>query len=368
MIKLGIIGWRGMVGSVLLERLKTCGDLDKFDTTLFSSSHSGEDIQNSYDLESLSHMDILISCQGSEYTQKIHPELRGAGWPGYWIDASSFLRSEKDVPIILDPINKKDIDFALENNKKDFVGGNCTVSLMLMALGGPFSQDLVEWVNCVTYQAASGAGAAPLKELFSQITHLKDLDFSRDVLKLEKDVNQKLTSPQFPTEFLNYPLLGNLLPWIDSEAENGMSKEEWKGSFETAKILGKNIPVESLCVRVGAFRCHSQAITIKLNKDLPLKEFEEIIDSHNDWVKVIPNNKKDSLNFLNPVAVSGTLSIPVGRIRKLSIGPGMYSLFTVGDQLLWGAAEPLRRMANITHDFVTKKQGLRRDYELSRSS
>lgn len=371
MMNLGIIGWRGMVGSVLLDRLGLCGDLEKFNTTLFSSSKKGTgplgELKDSYDLKALSSMDIIISCQGSDYTQDVHPRLRQLDWDGYWIDASSFLRDKENVLITLDPINEKEIEVALESNQKDFVGGNCTVSLMLMALGGVFSKDLVEWVNCVTYQAASGAGAAQLKELFSQITYLKEMDLSQDILKLEKEVNETLSLPAFPKENLQHPLVGNLLPWIDSEVEDGMSKEEWKGSFETEKILGKKIPIESLCVRVGAFRCHSQALTIKLKEDISLEEFEELIESHNQWVNVIPNNKANSLKYLTPVAVSGTLSIPVGRIRKLSIGPGMYSLFTVGDQLLWGAAEPLRRMANIVHDFVIKKEGLRKDYELNRS-
>lgn len=368
MMRLGIIGWRGMVGSVLLDRLNVCGDLNKFNTILFSSSQKGQgplgELKDSFDLKALSSMDIIITCQGSDYTEQIHPKLRELNWDGYWVDASSFLRDKEYVPIVLDPINQKDIDLALENNQKDFVGGNCTVSLMLMALGGVFSRDLVEWVNCVTYQAASGAGSAQLKELFSQISFFKNLDFSKNILDLEKDVNQKLSHPDFPSVALQHPLIGNLLPWIDSEVENGMSKEEWKGSFETGKILGKEIPVESLCVRVGAFRCHSQAITVKLKDDLSLIEFNELIASHNEWVKVIPNNKADSLKDLTPVAVSGSLSIPVGRIRKLSIGPGVFSLFTVGDQLLWGAAEPLRRMAQI---ILNHEKGLRRDYEFRKS-
>ncbi|TDJ06484.1 MAG: aspartate-semialdehyde dehydrogenase [Deltaproteobacteria bacterium] len=368
-MKLGIIGWRGMVGSVLLDRLNECGDLDIFNTTLFSTSQTGRgplgELKSSFDYDALASMDIIISCQGSEYTKEVHPLLRGKGWNGHWIDASSHLRTMKDVPIILDPINRKDIDAALKNNQKDFVGGNCTVSLMMLALGGLFSRDLVEWVSCVTYQAASGAGSAQLRELFSQIAHLKEMDLSGDILKLEKEVTGALSHSSFPIESLQHPLVGNLLPWIDSEVEDGMSKEEWKGAFETAKILGKYIPVESLCVRVGAFRCHSQALTIKLKEDLPLDEFENLINSHNEWARVIPNNKADTLKHLTPVAVSGTLSIPVGRVRKLSFGPGHYSLFTVGDQLLWGAAEPLRRMARIILDF--KNQGLRRDYELSRS-
>ncbi|RLA64346.1 MAG: aspartate-semialdehyde dehydrogenase [Epsilonproteobacteria bacterium] len=371
MMKLGIIGWRGMVGSVLLDRLKTCGDLERFNTTLFSSTQKGlgplGELKDSFDLKSLSSMDIIISCQGSDYTQNIHPRLRQIGWSGYWIDASSFLRDKSNVLITLDPVNQKDIESALENNQKDFVGGNCTVSLMLMALGGLFSKNLVEWVNCVTYQAASGAGAAQLKELFSQISYLKEMDLAQDILKLEKTVNDKLSRSDFPSKSLQHPLIGNLLPWIDSEMENGMSKEEWKGEFETNKILGKKIPIESLCVRVGAFRCHSQALTVKLKEDISLKQFEELVDSHNQWVKVIPNNKADSLKYLTPVAVSGSLSIPVGRIRKLSLGPGFFSLFTVGDQLLWGAAEPLRRMAQIILNHTEQKQDLRRDYELSRS-
>jgi aspartate-semialdehyde dehydrogenase len=370
MMKLGIIGWRGMVGSVLLGRLSECGDLDKFNTTLFSTSQTGNgplgELKSSFDLDALGSMDIIISCQGSEYTQEIHPQIKSKGWKGYWIDASSHLRSNENVPIILDPINQNQIYSALENGQKDFVGGNCTVSLMMLALGGLFSRDLIEWISCVTYQAASGAGAAQLKELFSQISYLKEMDFSKDTLELEQEVNKKLIFPGLPTDSLQHPLVGNLLPWIDSEVEDGMSKEEWKGNFETGKIFGKHIPVESLCVRVGAFRCHSQALTIKLKEDLPLNEFESLIKSHNEWVKVIPNNKEETLKHLTPVAVSGSLSIPVGRIRKLSLGPGYYSLFTVGDQLLWGAAEPLRRMAGIILDY--KNKGLRRDYELSGSA
>jgi aspartate-semialdehyde dehydrogenase len=356
MTKLGVIGWRGMVGSVLLERFKYCKDLNFFDICLFSTTKRGRQepfgqLMDSNNLAELSSMEIIVCCQGSEYTSKIHPALRAMGWEGYWIDASSFLRKREDVSLILDPLNKEHLEKQLKKGQKDFTGANCTVSLMLMALGGPFSCNLVEWVNCATYQAISGAGAAQLQDFFLQLECLKNLNHDLPPLMLEKKIRKIMLSSQFPQKSLGAPLVGNLLPWIDSEQGNGMSREEWKGQFETEKIIGRRVPVESTCIRVGAFRCHSQAITLKLKEDLSLEQFSSMIDSHNEWVKVIPNNKEDSLKYLNPISVTETLKIPVGRIRKLSFGPGHFSLFTLGDQLLWGAAEPLRRMCHIILDF-----------------
>jgi aspartate-semialdehyde dehydrogenase len=340
-----------------MERFKECGDFKKFSPVLFSTSEHGKSgpfgtVMDAKNLTDLSSLEILVSCQGGDYTKEIHTQLREKGWKGFWIDAASALRQKKDSVIILDPINLKSINSGLNEGIKDYVGGNCTVSLMLLALGGLFEKDLIEWISVSTYQAASGAGAANLKELVNQMGYLgRAFNPSKGAIELEKEVLSIEHSSGFPKGNFGHALAGNLLPWIDTDLGNGSSREEWKSTEETAKILGRTIPIESLCIRIGALRCHSQAFTIKLKKDIEVPEIESILASHNEWVRVIPNNKTDSLNHLTPMAVSGTLSIPVGRIRKLNLGGPYISAFSVGDQLLWGAAEPLRRMVQILLNF-----------------
>lgn len=366
MMKLGIVGWRGMVGQVLMERMQNSSDFKHFETTFFSTSQKGESnpikvpnanpvLQDAFDLESLKKMDIILTCQGGDYTNKVHPELRASGFKGYWVDAASTLRMASDAVIILDPINKGVIQSALKNNQKDFIGGNCTVSLMMLALGGLFEAGHIEWITSMTYQAASGAGARHMNELLKQMKFVTDIvmkdgdNLSDQILQVEKNVKTLLSDPKFPKDNFGYPLAFNLLPWIDTELENGQSREEWKGSAEANKILQtkKFIPIDGTCVRVGAMRCHSQGLTIKLNKDIPLDEIESMIGEHNEWVKFVPNKKEDSMKFLTPEFASGNLQIPVGRIRKMNLGSQYLNAFTVGDQLLWGAAEPLRRMLHI---------------------
>ncbi len=361
-MKVGIVGWRGMVGSVLMQRMQEENDLAGIEPVFFSTSQAGQDaplgagtLKNADDLEELRKLDVVITCQGGDYTKAVHPQLRNAGWDGYWIDAASSLRMESDAVIILDPVNRNVIDAALSNGIKDFIGGNCTVSLMLMAIGGLFRAGLVEWVSSMTYQAASGAGAPNMRELLSQMGALEgsvsDLlnDPSSAILDIDRKVTESLRGDVLPTKEFGYPLAGSLLPWIDREVEDGQSREAGKGYAETNKILNfaEPIAVDGICVRVGAMRCHSQALTIRLKKDLPIAEIEALIDNDNDWVKLVPNTKADSLNELTPTAVSGTLAIPVGRVRKMKMGPQYISAFTCGDQLLWGAAEPLRRMLRI---------------------
>jgi aspartate-semialdehyde dehydrogenase len=301
-------------------------------------------------------MDAIISCQGGDYTTEIFPKLRGAGWKGYWIDAASSLRMEKDAVIILDPVNLDVIKNALAQGKKDFIGGNCTVSLMLMALGGLFKADLVEWITSMTYQAASGAGAQNMRELLVQMGEAHRVakglldDPASAILDIDREVAGILRDEKFPTANFGVPLAGSLIPWIDKDLGNGQSREEWKGKAETNKILGRDanpIPVDGLCVRIGAMRCHSQALTIKLKKDVPLSEIEAMLAAANDWVKVIPNQREITMRELTPTAVTGTLTVPVGRLRKMDMGGEYLSAFTVGDQLLWGAAEPLRRMLRV---------------------
>lgn len=358
-MKVGIVGWRGMVGSVLMQRMQEENDLAGVEPVFFSTSQAGQaapmgagTLKNADDIAELSKLDVVITCQGGDYTKAVHPKLRESGWDGYWIDAASSLRMEDNAVIILDPVNRHVIDSALANGVKDYIGGNCTVSLMLMALGGLFHAGVVEWVSSMTYQAASGAGAPNMRELLSQMGTLHDSvadllsDPASAILDIDKKVTETLRGTALPTSEFGFPLSGSLLPWIDREVEDGQSREEWKGLVETNKILGtaQPIPVDGICVRVGAMRCHSQALTIKLNKDLPIGEIESLIANDNDWVKLIPNTKSESLSGLTPTAVSGTLSIPVGRIRKMKFGPQYVSAFTCGDQLLWGAAEPLRRM------------------------
>ncbi len=362
-MKVGIVGWRGMVGSVLLQRMVEEGDFKiGIEPVFFSTSQAGEPapmnagtLKSADDITELKKLDIIITCQGGDYTKAIHPELRKQGWNGYWIDAASTLRMEKDAVIILDPVNRDVIDKALASGQKDFIGGNCTVSLMLMALGGLFRAGLVEWLTSMTYQAASGAGAPNMRELLAQkgvlhgsVEHLLK-DPKSAILDIDRQVTATLRGDNMPIKEFGFPLAGNVLPWIDREVEDGQSREEWKGFAETNKILGTSspIPVDGICVRVGAMRCHSQALTIKLNKDLPIEEIENLIKNDNQWVKLIPNTKAETLAGLTPAAVSGTLTVPIGRVRKMKMGPQYLSAFTCGDQLLWGAAEPLRRMLRI---------------------
>ncbi|MBG9999031.1 aspartate-semialdehyde dehydrogenase [Pseudoalteromonas sp. NSLLW24] len=369
MKKVGLVGWRGMVGSVLLERMQQQSDFALIDTTFFTTSQTGQlgpdiagdakPLLDASDISELAKMDIIVTCQGGNYTNAVYPKLRESGWDGYWIDAASALRMSEDSIIVLDPVNKDVIEQGLAQGVKTFVGGNCTVSLMLLALGGLFEQDLIEWVSPMTYQAASGAGARNMKELIAQMgaIHASVADKldnpSSAILEIDKIVSETMASKDLPQDQFGVPLAGSLIPWIDVPMPSGQSKEEWKAQVEANKILGSSkqpVPIDGLCVRIGAMRCHSQAMTIKLREDLSVEKIEEILASHNEWVKVIPNEREISATDLTPVKVTGTLSIPVGRIRKLAMGPKYISAFTVGDQLLWGAAEPLRRMLRIIVD------------------
>ncbi|AFJ45337.1 aspartate-semialdehyde dehydrogenase [Shimwellia blattae] len=363
MKNVGFIGWRGMVGSVLMQRMVEERDFDAIRPVFFSTSqsgqaapafgaHTGGTLQDAYSLDALRALDIIVTCQGGDYTSEIYPKLRASGWQGYWIDAASSLRMEDDAIIILDPVNQHVIEQGLNNGIKTFVGGNCTVSLMLMSLGGLFAEGLVEWVSVATYQAASGGGARHMRELLSQMGMLHNLvaaelaDPASAILDIERKVTRLGRSGDLPVDNFGVPLAGSLIPWIDKQLPNGQSREEWKGQAETNKILNASpvIPVDGLCVRVGALRCHSQAFTIKLNKDISVSSIESLLASHNEWVSVVPNDREITMRDLTPAAVTGTLSTPVGRLRKLNMGPQYLSAFTVGDQLLWGAAEPLRRM------------------------
>ena len=361
-MKVGLIGWRGMVGSVLLQRMQEENDFAGIEPVFFSTSQAGQPapmnggtLKDASDISELKKLDVILTCQGGDYTKAIHPELRNGGWQGYWIDAASTLRMEPNAVIILDPVNRNVIDAALAKGQKDFIGGNCTVSLMLMALGGLFRANLVEWLSSMTYQAASGAGAPNMRELLDQMGVLNGSVAellkvpSSAILEIDRKVTATLRSDAMPKKEFGFPLAGNVLPWIDREVEDGQSREEWKGYAETNKILGtySPIPVDGICVRVGAMRCHSQALTIKLNRDVPISDIENLIANDNQWVKLIPNTKADSLAQLTPAAVSGLLTVPIGRVRKMKMGPQYLSAFTCGDQLLWGAAEPLRRMLRI---------------------
>jgi aspartate-semialdehyde dehydrogenase len=366
MMKVGLIGWRGMVGSVLMQRMKEQNDFADIEPVFFTTSNPGgkapdvgreaPPLKDAKDLKALAAMDAIVTCQGGDYTSEIFGPLRASGWKGYWIDAASTLRMEKHAVIVLDPVNQGVIRDALASGGKDFIGGNCTVSLMLMAIGGLFKADVVEWISAMTYQAASGAGAKNMRELLSQMGELHRVsralldDPASAILDIDREVAGTLRDERFPAANFGVPLAGSLIPWIDKDLGNGQSKEEWKGMAETNKILrtGEHaIPVDGLCVRVGAMRCHSQALTIKLKRDIPIAEVEALCAAHNDWVKVVPNQREASMKDLTPAAVTGTLSVPVGRFRKLSMGPTYLSAFTCGDQLLWGAAEPLRRMLRI---------------------
>ncbi|BDY04537.1 aspartate-semialdehyde dehydrogenase [Ferrimonas sp. YFM] len=364
-MKVGIVGWRGMVGSVLVERMHQQQDFDTIKATFFTTSQAGQAapkgasepvLVDAFDLARLEQMEAIVSCQGSDYTKEIYPRLRQSGWQGYWIDAASNLRMDDDATIVLDPVNRDVIDRALDEGKTTFVGGNCTVSLMLMAIGGLLEADLVEWVSPMTYQAASGGGARHMKELLTQMGELHNevadqlTDPASAILEIERAVTAKMGSGTLDASQFGVPLAGSLIPWIDSPLESGQSREEWKAQVEANKILGSEqqpIAIDGLCVRVGALRCHSQALTIKLKRDLPLEQIEQLIAQHNDWVQLVPNTPEASREQLTPTAVTGTLSVPVGRVRKLAMGPEYLSAFTVGDQLLWGAAEPLRRMLTI---------------------
>jgi aspartate-semialdehyde dehydrogenase len=363
-MKVGLIGWRGMVGSVLMQRMRAEKDFDLIDAVFFTTSNVGGEapaeghgvaLKDAHDLNALKAMDTIISCQGGDYTTEIFPKLRAAGWRGYWIDAASTLRMEKDAVIILDPVNLDLIKKSLANGGKNFIGGNCTNSILLMGLGGLFHAGLVEWVSSMTYQAASGAGAQNMRELLNQMgvvsASVADLlaDPKSAILEIDRRVAEKLRSADMPIENFGAPLAGSLIPWIDKQLDNGQSKEEWKGQAEVNKILGtsQRIPVDGLCVRIGAMRCHSLALTVKLKKDVPLSEIEALIKGGNPWVKFVPNQRELSVRELTPVAVTGKLDVAVGRVRKMELGPEYMSAFVCGDQLLWGAAEPLRRMLRI---------------------
>jgi len=369
MKRVGLVGWRGMVGSVLMQRMREENDFALIEPVFFTTSNiggippdfvkSGATLKDAKSIDDLRQMDIIISCQGGDYTTEVFPRLRAAGWKGYWIDAASTLRMESDAIIILDPVNGDIIKAGLARGVKNYIGGNCTVSLMLMALGGLFQAGLIEWLTSMTYQAASGAGAQNMRELLAQMGEAHRVvqplldDPASAILEIDREVAGILRDDSFPTANFGVPLAGSLIPWIDKDLGNGQSKEEWKGQAETNKILGRDatpIPVDGLCVRIGAMRCHSQAITIKLKKDVPLADIETMLAAHNDWVEVIPNQREVTIRELTPTAVTGTLKVPIGRLRKLSMGPQYLSAFTVGDQLLWGAAEPLRRMLRLLID------------------
>ena len=367
MKRVGFVGWRGMVGSVLMDRMREENDFEQIDEPVFfTTSQAGQPgpdigkpvpaLKDATDIEELSRMDAIVTCQGGDYTKRVFADLRGSGWQGYWIDAASALRMDDAATVVLDPVNMSVIEQALADGRKDFIGGNCTVSLMLMGLGGLFNADLVEWTTSMTYQAASGAGAKNMRELLSQMGVLRDSvstlldDPSSAILDIDRGVTDTLRGDAFPTDNFGVPLGGSLIPWIDVALENGQSKEEWKAVSETNKILGREdnpIPIDGTCVRIGAMRCHSQALTIKLKKDVPIDEIEQILDEANAWSKVIPNDREQTIRELTPAKVTGTLSIPVGRLRKMNLGNEYLNAFTVGDQLLWGAAEPLRRMLGI---------------------
>ena len=366
----GLVGWRGMVGSVLMQRMRDEGDFALIDPVFFSTSNAGgrapewagsSVLQNAFDIEALKKLPIIVTAQGGDYTSEVYPKLRAAGWTGIWIDAASTLRMKNDAIIVLDPVNRDVIDAALQRGVRDFIGGNCTVSCMMMGLAGLFKHDLIEWMTSMTYQAASGGGAQHMRELLTQFGLLNQavaLELANPasaILDIDRQVLATQQSSLLPTEHFGIPLAGNLIPWIDKDLGNGMSREEWKGQAETNKILGRGegfgtepIPIDGLCVRIGAMRCHSQALTIKLKRDIAIDEIADIISEGSAWAKYVPNTKEETLRALSPVAVTGTLDIPVGRMRKLSMGSQYLGAFTIGDQLLWGAAEPLRRMLRIT--------------------
>ena len=366
MKRIGLIGWRGMVGSVLMQRMLEERDFDHFDPIFFTTSQVGQTgpnvgkeiplLKDAASIDELKTMDVIVTCQGGDYTTAIYPQLRSTGWNGYWIDAASTLRMEDDAIIILDPVNRELIEKGLANGIKSYIGGNCTVSLMLMGIGGLLAQGLVEWIVPMTYQAASGAGALNMRELVRQMgavhTNVKSLidDPASAILEIDRQITHFVRSDDYPLDSWPVPLAASLIPWIDTQLASGQSKEEWKAEVETNKILGRSVdpvPIDGLCVRIGAMRCHSQALTVKLTRDVPLDEINDMIDAYTPWSKVVPNEPEATMYNLTPASVTGTLTVPVGRIRKLSMGTRYLSAFTVGDQLLWGAAEPLRRMVRI---------------------
>ena len=366
MMRVGFVGWRGMVGSVLVQRMLEESDFELIEPVFFSTSRAGgqgpaigrnsDPLKDASNPEAFAGLDAIVTCQGGDWTRSMHGKLRSGGWNGYWIDAASTLRMADDAVIVLDPVNRDVIDQALDNGVKNYIGGNCTVSLMMMAIAGLLQHDLVEWLTCMTYQSASGAGAQNMRELLQQMgeAHLaaKDLldDPASSILDIDREVAGILRDERFPTKHFEVPLAGSLIPWIAEDMGDGVSREEWKGGAETNKILGRQdrpIAVESICVRVGAMRCHSQALTIKLRRKVPLAQIEKILAGANEWVRVVPNTRDASMRELTPAAVTGKLEIPIGRLRKLAIGDDFLAAFTVGDQLLWGAAEPLRRMLRI---------------------
>lgn len=367
MKKVGLIGWRGMVGSVLMQRMLAEDDFAQIDAYFFSTSNPNsqgptingisQPLQDANSIAALAQMDIIITCQGGDYTQAIYPKLLQSGWSGYWIDAASALRMQQDACIILDPVNRTEIDKAIQRGGKLFVGGNCSITLSMLGLAGLLKADLIEWMSLMTYQSASGAGARQVRELIEQSAFInanlttEERSAQNSVLALVEKVSQLINHDSLPTDAFGVPLMGSIIPWIDSDLGNGNSREEWKGEVELNKILGLNpgaISVDGLCVRVGVLRCHSAAITMKLKRDITEDEFAELVSRDNPWVKYIPNNKEDSIRKLTPAALSGYLQIGIGRFKKLSLkNESLYSVFTVGDQLLWGAAEPLRRMLNI---------------------
>jgi aspartate-semialdehyde dehydrogenase len=370
MLRIGFVGWRGMVGSVLMGRMREEADFKGFEPIFFTTSNvggAGPDIgldipplKDAHDTKLFSDLDIVVTCQGGDYTKKVYPELRAKGWDGYWIDSASTLRMAEDSIIVLDPVNRPVIDRGLSAGIKTYVGGNCTVSLMLMALAGLYGQGLIEWISSMTYQAASGAGANNMKELVSQMAFLGNVsgklldDPASTAIEIDALITRELRGSAFPTEYFGAPLAASLIPWIDSAMESGQTREEWKGSVESNKILQteKTIPVDGICVRVGAMRCHSQGFTIKLNRDVPVDEINEMLEKANEWVQLVPNDKESTLRLLTPAAVSGTLTVPVGRIRKMLLGPEYLAAFSCGDQLLWGAAEPIRRILNIIIEYL----------------
>jgi len=379
MLRVGIVGWRGMVGSVLVQRMREERDFDHVEPVFFSTTQAGgkgpqigkatEAVKNATDLAELKKLPVIISCQGGDYTSEIYPKLRQQGWKGYWIDAASALRMNDDAVIILDPLNMDLIKSAIKAGTKNYIGGNCTVSLMLMGMAGLFQRDEVEWMTSMTYQAASGQGASAMRDLVAQMATIADRsqqlldDPASAILEIDRNVTESIRSRDLPRETIGYPLAGSLLPWIDKDLGNGQSREEWKAQAEANKILGrgngkngaKAIPMDGVCVRVGAMRCHSQAMTIKLRRPVPMDEVEGMLADAHDWVKVVPNRREETLAELTPAAVTGKLTVPVGRLRKLPMGDDYLAAFTVGDQLLWGAAEPLRRMVRILLDAGVKQ-------------
>ena len=367
-MRVGFVGWRGMVGSVLMDRMRADNDFTGIESVFFSTSQIGQDapdeatektLQDAMSTTALAQCDVIVTCQGGDYTKAVYGPLRESGWNGYWIDAASARRMESDSVIVLDPVNRDVIDQALANGQKDFIGGNCTVSLMLMAVGSLIREGWVEWITAMTYQAASGAGANNMRELLSQMGYLESqvaaklATPSSAILDIDREVTEALRGDGIPTKNFGYPLAGSLLPWIDTKLDNGQSREEWKAMAECNKILRREshpIPIDGTCVRIGAMRCHSQALTIKLTRDVPIDEINDVLANGTEWTDLIPNERDDSMAKLTPAAATGTLRIPVGRVRKMNLGPEYLNAFTVGDQLLWGAAEPLKRMLSILRE------------------